>query len=181
MLIIQSLGDENMNTEKIAGILYLIVGLLFIIYPLLSSAVYSVILGLYLLCFGISALFLGFTLDKTDNYFKYMSIIIGIISIIFGICFMILLNALPFLVSLQFYIIGILLMAYGLIGIPYLDRKYRLRSIAIFILGILIVLLAFFAATQPVLIAVIIGVLFIVEGIFIIVIEDSLSLATKYE
>lgn len=73
------------------------------------------------------------------------------------------------------------MMAYGLIGIPYLDKKYRNRSIAIFILGILTVLVAFLLATQPVLIAILIGVAFIVEGIFIIVIEDSLSIAEKYE
>lgn len=170
-----------MNMEKIAGILYLIVGLLFIIYPLYSSAVASWIIGFYLLCFGISAILLSFGFDNTNRNFTYLSILIGILAILFGICFMIYLNALPFLVSLQFYIVGILMMAYGLIGIPYLDKKYRNRSIAIFILGILTVLVAFLLATQPVLIAILIGVAFIVEGIFIIVIEDSLSIAEKYE
>ena len=69
------------------------------------------------------------------------------------------LNAVPFLVSLQFYIIGFLMIFYGLMGAIYIQEKsFRIRSVLAVILGILTVILAAFAATQPVIIAIIIGV-----------------------
>ena len=70
---------------------------------------------------------------------------------------------------------------YGLIGVIYLDDKaYRIISAIGLILGILTVILAAFLASQPIVIAVIIGVLLIVEGASLIVIGRSKSLIDKY-
>ena len=91
------------------------------------------------------------------------------------------LNAVPFLVSLQFYIIGFLMIFYGLMGAIYIQEKsFRIRSVLAVILGILTVILATFAATQPVIIAIIIGVFLIIDGVFLLVIGSSKSLIEKY-
>ena len=171
-----------MLTEKIAGLLYIIFGLLLIIFPIFSSAFISLMIGFALVCFGMTALSMGILLsDSNTSTYSYLSMLIGIISILLGILFMFFLNALTVLTSLQFYIAGFIMMVYGLMGIMYLnDKRYTVRSIIILILGILTVVLAVFAATQPVLIAIIIGVALIVEGVYILVIDRSMKLIETY-
>ena len=144
-----------MNMEKILGLLYIIFGLLFVIYPIFSSALISMIIGFSLVCFGLSSISMGIVFTEMPLY-KYLTIMLGIIAIIFGIMFMFFLNAVPFLVSLQFYIVGFLMIIYGLVGIIFLDDKvYRIISGIGLILGILTVILAAFLAAQPIVIAVI--------------------------
>lgn len=169
-----------MNMEKIIGLLFIIVGLLLVIYPMVSSAFISIMIGFSMVCFGMSSICIGIIFTDIPRY-KYLSIIIGLVSLIFGAIFMFFLNALPFLVSLQFFIIGFMMMFYGLMGMVFLDDKsYIALSAVAFILGILIVALAYFAASQTYLIAVIVGALLIVDGIVALVIGRSKSLIEKY-
>lgn len=60
------------------------------------------------------------------------------------------------------------------------DRNSAILSAITIILGIITVLLAVFAASQPILIAIIIGALLIVHGVFALVIGSSRSLIEKY-
>lgn len=168
--------------EKITGLLYIILGLLFVIYPVFSSAYISIIIGLALVFFGISAITTGILIrNNITNYYSYVSILIGLISVMLGIAFMFFLDALSFIVSFQFYIIGFILMVYGILGMLLLDgKKYTILSLVILLLGILIVAVAVFAASQPVLIAIIIGVTLIVDGVFILVMDNSMTLINEY-
>ena len=103
-------------------------------------------IGFSLVCFGMAAVCMGLVFTE-DSRYSSLSIIIGVLSLIFGIMFMFFLNALPFLTSLQFYIIGFLMMFYGILGIIYLnDKSYIILSVIGLILGILNIVLAVFAA-----------------------------------
>ena len=125
----------------------MIVGLLLVIYPMVSSAFLSIIIGFSLVCFGMAAVCMGFVFTE-DSTYSLLSIIVGITSLILGMIFMFFLNALPFLVSLQFYIVGFLMIFYGILGIIYLDDKsYIALSVIGLILGILNIVLAVFAAS----------------------------------
>lgn len=167
--------------EKLVGLLCIIFGLFLVIFPVFSSAVLSMVIGFTLVCFGMSAMCMGFVFTENRSY-AFSSFAIGLISLIFGICFMFFLNALPFLVSLQFYIIGFLMIVYGLLGVIYLDdKKYAILSAISILLGILTVALAVIAASQPVLTAVIIGVFVIVDGVFVLVMGKSEELIQKNE
>ena len=169
-----------MFMEKLEGILFIIFGLLFIIYPIFSSAFVSLVIGLSLVCFGLSAIGVSMMFDS-DKSFTYLLIAIGLLSILLGIGFMIFLNAISFIVSFQFYIIGIILVAYGLIGILYLNEKtLKIRSALLLILGIITIILAAFAATQPIIIAIILGVALIIEGAFILVLDKSMDMIERY-
>lgn len=175
------MGGENVNTEKIMGVLFIILGLLLVFYPIVSSAFLSILIGFSLVCFGMSALGMGIVFSESP-VFRYSSIMIGIISLIFGIIFMFFLNALPFLFSLQFFIIGFLMMFYGILGIAYLaGAAYKLLSVTGLILGIVIVALTLFLASQPIIIAVIIGAFLIIDGVCLLVVGSSESLIEKYE
>lgn len=171
-----------MGMERIAGFLYIIFGLLLIIFPIFSSAFVSVMIGFALLCFGMAALSMGIILPENySKMYSYLSASIGIISILLGFMFMFFLNALTFLTSLQFYIVGFIMMAYGMVGIVYIDDKRdAFRSLLLLILGVLTVVLAVVAASQPIFIAIIIGVALIVQGVFTLVIDRSYSLIEKY-
>lgn len=171
-----------MAYERFAGLLYMVLGLMLIIFPMFSSAVISVIIGFALVCFGMATMSLGFVFgEEFENIYSYLTILIGFISLLFGIMFMFFLNALTFLASLQFYIVGIIMMAYGLVGFLYLsEKKYTIYSLIILILGILTVVVAAFLASQPILIAILIGITLIVEGAFFIVIGRSMKLIETY-
>ena len=97
-----------METNKIAGIISIILGLIFIIFPIFSSSFTSIVIGLSLLFFGFVSLLNGLT---------SLNVVIGVISIIFGLLFMFAMNALPFLVGLQFYLVGIVMILFGIAGL----------------------------------------------------------------
>lgn len=169
-----------MNMEKILGLLYIILGLLLVIFPIFSSALISLAIGFAMVCFGISAIFNGIIFSEAPIY-SYLSLSIGVIALLFGLIFMFFLNALPFLISLQFYIVGFILVVYGILGAIYLkDKKLTIISIIGIILGIITIALAVFAASQPVLIAILIGVLLIIEGVALFVVGKSLTLIETY-
>ena len=92
-----------MEVDKGAGILSIILGLVFILFPMFSSELVSIIVGLSLLFFGICSVYLGYDIGSTYDMFSKATIIIGIIAIIFGFLFIFYIDALSFLVGIQFY------------------------------------------------------------------------------
>ena len=155
-----------MSVEKSAGILSVIIGLIFIIFPMFSAGLVSVIVGLSLLFFGISAAFMGFNMRKEMGGFALATIIIGLIAIIFGFLFIFYIDALSFLIGLQFYIVGFIMIVFGVTGLlSKMTRFSTFTSILVLIMGIISIALAIFALNQPIYIAIIIGIVLIIEGI----------------
>jgi uncharacterized membrane protein HdeD (DUF308 family) len=155
-----------MDIKKSAGLLSIIIGLIFIIFPMFSSEFISFIVGLSLLFFGISTVFMGYQIkDQMDLYSKII-MIIGAISIIFGFLFIFYIDALSFLVGFQFFIVGIIMIVFGITGLlSKLTRFSTFTSILVLIMGIVLFALAIFAANQPIYIAIIIGIVIIIEGV----------------
>ncbi len=91
----------------------MILGLIFIIFPMFSSDLISIIVGLSLLYFGICTAFMGFNMRRDfDNTISNITIIIGIIAIIFGFLFLFYINALSFITGIQFYIVGFIMIVF---------------------------------------------------------------------
>lgn len=158
-----------MDIQKSAGILSIIVGLIFIIFPMFSATLISVIVGLSLLFFGISSAFMGFNMRNEMKSYSTASIIIGIIAIIFGFLFIFYIDALSFLVGIQFYIVGFIMIVFGITGLlSPMTRFSRFTSLLVLIMGILAIFLGAFALDQPIYIAIIIGIVLIIEGIAMI-------------
>lgn len=161
-----------MGINKSAGILSIILGLIFILFPMFSSELVSFIVGLSLLFFGISAAFMGFNMRNSLRIFSLATIIIGIIAIIFGFLFIFYIDALSFLIGLQFYIVGFIMIVFGITGlISKLTRVSKFSSILVLIMGIVLIALAIFALNNPIYIAIVIGVVLIIEGVGLIL-ED---------
>ena len=117
-----------MEPIKISGILSIILGLIFIIFPIFSSGVVSIIIGVSLFFFGITLILAGFTASN---------IIIGILAIIFGLLFTFNIDAVSFLLGFQFYIIGIIMILAGIIGLVSDTQISKIASVLIIIMGII--------------------------------------------
>ena len=159
-----------MDARKLGGLFSVILGLIFIIFPMFSSSLVSVIVGLSLLFFGISCVFMGWEMNKGfDNTFALANIILGIIAIIFGFLFIFYIDGLSFLISIQFYLVGIIMIAFGILGlISGTNIVSKFSALLVMVLGIVAILLAIFAMSQPIYIAIIIGVVLIIEGVILL-------------
>ena len=159
-----------MDSNKLAGILIIILGLIFMCFPIFSSILFSVIIGVSLLLLGISAIILGFGMMHENGSLAALTILLGIIAIIFGILFTFFVDAVSFLVSLQFYIIGIVMIAVGICGlIAKNDGKAKLMAVLVIILGVVCFFIAAFAMAEPLYIAIIVGIVLVLEGILMLI------------
>ena len=165
-------GGDMMTLEKTAGIITIIIGLIFILFPMFSSELVSIIVGLSLLFFGISAAFMGFNIGSHHRTYSIVAIAIGLLSIIFGFLFLFYIDALSFLIGLQFYIVGFIMIVFGITGlISKMTRVSTFSSVLVLLMGIVLIALAVFALNQPIYIAIVIGIVLIIEGIGLIL-ED---------
>ena len=139
-----------MESNKGMGLLSIILGLIFIIFPMFSESLVSIIIGMSLLFFGISAVYTGLDMNKYANsMYAVPLIVIGIIVIILGFLFIFYIDALSFLVAF-----------------------YLFTSILIFIMGIISIALGAFAWAQPMYIAIIIGLILIIEGVALLFLDQ---------
>ena len=158
-----------MEVNKGAGILSIVLGLIFILFPMFSSGLVSVIVGLSLLFFGISSVYLGYNMRNEFDLYSKTTIIIGIIAIIFGFLFIFYIDALSFLIAIQFYIVGFIMIIFGISGlISRMGSISTFTSILVLIMGVIAIAVAAFSINQPVYIAIIIGIVLIIEGVALI-------------
>ena len=134
----------------------MILGLFFIIFPIVSSGTVSILIGVSLVFLGVISILNGFVAHN---------IIVGILAIIFGLLFMFRIDALSFLLGVQFYIIGILLILLGITGLFSGQNMSKITSILIIIMGIVAFVLGGFSITEPIYAAILIGVCLVIQGI----------------
>lgn len=80
--------------------------------------------------------------------------------------FLFYIDALSFLTGVQFYLVGFIMIIFGITGlVSKMSRVSTFTSILVLIMGIIAIALAAFAMSQPVYIAIIIGIVLIIEGI----------------
>ena len=159
--------------NRTAGILSIILGIIFIVFPMFSSQLVSIIVGLSLLFFGISSAFMGWEMRTPyTNTFSTIAIIIGILAIIFGFLFIFYIDALSFLIGIQFYLVGFIMIIFGITGmISKMNATSTFSSLLVLIMGIIAIVLAAFAISEPIYIAIIIGIVLIIEGVALILSE----------
>lgn len=155
-----------MQINQIAGILSIVLGIIFIIFPMFSAGLVSVIVGLSLLFFGISSAFMGWNMRKYRDNFSTAFIIIGIIAVIFGFLFIFYIDALSFLYGLSFYIVGFIMIVFAIAGLLSKDKNIsKFSSLLVLIMGIIAIALAAFAMANPAYIAIIVGIVLVIEGV----------------
>ncbi|WP_295610514.1 DUF308 domain-containing protein [uncultured Methanobrevibacter sp.] len=155
-----------MDFRKVLGILFIILGLIFAIYPMYSAGAVSLIAGISLIAFGFASIIDGFSLWSRITHVSAINIFVGICAILLGILFIYEIDALSFIIAFNFYIIAFILIIAGITGIiigP--DTLSRLASVLILILGFVVVYLAAFSIANPLYCAIIVGICLIMYGI----------------
>ena len=158
-----------MDSNKYAGILLIILGLIFMCFPLFSSVVISVIVGAGLILLGMAVAILGIDLWSESGTVGALTVLLGIIGITIGFLFIFFLDAVSILVSVEFYIIGVIMLVAGISGLIIKEGgKAKLVAALIIILGIVSFLIATFALAMPLYIAILIGVVLVLNGILVL-------------
>lgn len=162
-----------MDLKKLLGILFIILGLIFIIFPVYSASAVSFIAGISLIVYGFAAIIDGFFMLGIMARITVVEVILGICAIILGILFIYSIDALSFIVGFQFYLIALVLILIGLIGIfSRPGTMAKLGSILILILGIITVFLASFSIAQPLFVAVLVGIGLIIDGVTLLLVPS---------
>ncbi len=154
-----------MESNKIWAILSIILGLILIIFPMFSSNLISILIGAIVLIFGVGLCYSGIISKEISTAFSSIAAVFGVVMIILGLAFIFGTNALSFLVGLQFYIIGFILIIVSAIGLLGGLPIQKTSSIITLILGIVILFIAIFAANNPILITIILGIALIANGV----------------
>lgn len=147
------------------SIITILIGLIFIIFPLFSANLISILIGASILIFGISLAYTGIISKDISGAFSSVAAIFGVVMIILGLAFIFGTNALSFLVGLQFYLVGFMLIVVAILGLLAGSDINRMGSVISLVLGIVVLFIAAFAASNPELITIILGIALIAYGV----------------
>ena len=106
-----------MDYRKVLGIIFIILGLLFAVYPVYSAATVSWIAGICLIAFGFASIIDGFSVWSMMAHASAIKILLGICAILFGLLFIYEIDALSFLVGYIFYLTAFVMIFVGIAGI----------------------------------------------------------------
>jgi len=147
------------------GILAIILGILVIVFPLISVFTVSLIAGIGILFLGIWLLIQSFGVWATNKGVSISYLILGILAIILGIGLFGNILAFSFLVSLALYVAGFFLIISGILSMFSKEGPAGKGSGVLgIILGILYMILAAYA-WNPIYLAILIGIWLIIDGI----------------
>ena len=171
-----NIGD-NLDSKRLLGIILIILGILFVVYPLFSAAAVSIVAGICLIAFGIACIANGFSLWSIVTHTSLIEMLLGFFLVILGFCFLVDLAALEFLVSYSFYFIAFILIFLGVLGLFSKGSGIsKWASILVLIIGVIFLLLAVFAITDPWFIAVLVGVCLMVRGVILFTLGSAADL-----
>ena len=172
----------NKNENVLLGVLAIILGLIVILFPLISVFTINAVLGIGIIFLGIWIF--AQSIKTKSLAAEIAGLILAIIAIIFGIVFIGDIKAFQFFTFMALYIVGFFIV---LAGITSLISGKGLKEKAIGALGIIIGIL-FVAvgsyAGHPLVIAALIGAFLIIAGImetFNLFDEEKIKLSDKDE
>lgn len=160
------LGGDYMaeNRNVLLGILFIILGILVIAFPLISVFTVSVLAGFAILFLGIWFLAHSFDTWHKSKAASIVNLLLAIFAITIGIGMFGNILAFSFLASLWLYISGFFLILAGVIGLVTREAKINKGTAVLgIILGIIYLILGIYAL-DPLYLAIIIGIWLIVDG-----------------
>ena len=154
-----------MDNKQWLGILFIILGILFAVFPLYASITISILVGIFLIAIGIAVIIDGCSIWSQIDNVSWIKILLGIIAIIFGLLFVLGVDAVSFLVGLEFYIMGFIMIFVGILCLTAKGTMSKVSAVLMIIMGIISVLLAFWAIAMPLYAALLVGICLIMYGI----------------
>lgn len=156
------------------GILAVILGLIVILFPLISVSTFSVIAGVGIIFLGIWILAQSFKAKSLAA--GIADLIIAIFAIMLGIVFIGDIKAFAFFSSLALYIVGLFVALSGLSALSVEGTKGKALGVLGIILGVLFIVIGTYAY-NPLVLAAVIGGFLIIAGVMEIF--DILGSETK--
>ncbi len=157
-----------MNNNQIVGILSIILGLIFIVCPVFSTALASTFLGISFLLLGIFSIITGiFGGTGMGGLF----ILSGILAVIFGFIFATNIFAIPIIMALQFYIIGFLMILIGIAGLFSGEQVSKVLSVLMIILAVIMIAIGALTIENPIIAPILLGISLIVEGVNLFILK----------
>jgi len=169
-----------MENKTILGILAIILGVIAIVFPLISVEFVQIVAGLAVLFLGIYWIIRGIQLWDSNKASTVLYAIIGLFAMLFG---MVLTGNLSLFIEtsvLFMYIIGFLMIVFGIVDnliflknsvlseVSALFLTIKLPAMFFILFGIIILFFADLIYLNPLYLAMIIGIVLIVEGITLI-------------
>ena len=156
-----------MNNERnvFIGILAILLGLIVIIFPLISVTTFSVLAGIGIIFLGIWLLFQSYKIWGKNLAASIADIILALIAMAFGIVFIGSIEALSFLTFLALYIVGFFLIVTGLTSL-FSEPGAKSKGIGVLgvIFGLLFMIMGIYVG-NPLFLAIILGAFLIIAGI----------------
>jgi uncharacterized membrane protein HdeD (DUF308 family) len=155
-----------MNQKNVfLGILAILLGLIVIIFPLVSDYTLSILAGLGIIFLGFWLIFQAYKSWNKNLAACIASLILAFFAIAMGIVFIGNIAALSFITFLAVYIVGIFLIITGLTAL-FSDSGTKARGIGVLgvIFGLLFMIIGIYMG-NPLFLAVIIGAFLIIAGI----------------
>ncbi|MGC9517945.1 MAG: DUF308 domain-containing protein [Methanomicrobiales archaeon] len=153
------------NRNVLLGILFIILGILVIAFPLISVFTVSVLAGFAILFLGIWFLAHSFDVWHENKAAGVLNLLLAVLAIIVGIGMFGNILAFSFLASLWLYLSGFFLIIAGVVGLVTREAKINKGTALLgIILGIIYLILGIYAL-NPLYLAIIIGIWLIVDGI----------------
>ena len=156
---------------KGSAIILIILGLIVLAFPLLGIIPLSLITGFIVLFLGIGLLLAGIAEMGESAGLGILEIILGIIALILGIGFIFNPGLFSWLVGFIVWIVGLFLIIAGIMGIFTKAGGSRWNGVVALIIGILYVIIGVFVA-NPVDLGVLIGLWLLITGIIMLFVKE---------
>ena len=154
-----------MENGQTFGVLLILIGLIFIIFPIFSLSLVSIFIGIGLFLSSLGLLISGLSLSRETSSLGLVNIIIGIIGAILGIVFMFNVGAYSTIVALEFFIVGFILIFLAITG--YFGSLRIINGTGAIVTGVfgIIIILLGLVARNPVYLSAMIGILLLLYGV----------------
>ncbi|MCE5213537.1 MAG: DUF308 domain-containing protein [Methanobacterium sp.] len=155
----------DMHKNVFVGVLAILLGLIVIIFPLISVFTLSVIAGVGMIFLGIWLIFQGYKNWSKNLAAGVASLILAFFAIALGIVFVADIAALSFLTFLALYIVGFFLIITGLTAL-FSEKGVKAKGVGILgvIFGLLFMFMGIYVG-NPLFLAIILGAFLIIAGI----------------
>lgn len=159
-----------MGKNAIAAIL-IILGLIVLFCPILGIIPLSLITGFIVLFLGLGLLIAGISGMGESAGFGILGIILGIIALILGIGFIVNPGLFSWLVGFIVWIVGLFLIIVGILGLLSGTGGNRWNGIIAIIIGILYLIVGSLVA-DPLILGALIGLWLLITGIIMLFVKD---------
>jgi uncharacterized membrane protein HdeD (DUF308 family) len=150
----------------VAGALAIILGLIVIAFPFLTTVTVSIFAGLLVLMIAIWLFIVGISEFEINKTSSILNLILGVIAFILGLGLIVNPALFSFIAGITLYLAGFFLIVTGIIALlDGMNRKYAWAGVLGIVLGIIYIILGAFAF-NPVNLGILIGLWLIITGIF---------------